>query len=209
VLHDATGGRVTARRDGMRTLGRLTCLAAACAAALATASLATAGAPKPLVLKGKQIVVDEQKGIYAMTGSLVGDWRITAFKVEYGDTDGRFVGSGRELFKGCYDTDASGACDAGEPSGMLRFTFIYWASFKPGTETLVRGQCIHPVAGGTGGFARAKGVIQMVDTPTPGGVRTTYTGALTVPGVSAASVAPSTDRDLAATRRAARAGCGR
>ena len=194
----------------MRMVGRLTFMAAACAAALATVSLAAAAeAPKPLVLKGKQTVVDEQKGIYKMTGSLVGDWNITAFKMEYGDTDGRFVGSGKELFKGCYDTDRSGVCDAGEPSGTLRFTFVYWANYKPGTETLIKGRCIHPVAGGTGGFAKAKGVIEMVDVPTPSGVRTTYSGALTVPGISTASTAaPSAGRQLASTSRAARAGCG-
>ena len=133
----------------MRTLGRLTTLATACAAALVLVSLSTAAeAPKPLVLKGAQTVVDQQKGMFRMTGSLVGDWNTTAFKVEYGDTDGRFVGSGKELFKGCYDTDRSGVCDTGEPSGTLRFTFIYWATYKPGTETLVKGQCIHPVVGG-------------------------------------------------------------
>ncbi len=158
------------------------------------------------MLKGKQTVVDQQKGMFRMTGSLVGDWNMTAFKVEYGDTDGRFVGSGKELFKGCHDTDRSGACDSGEPSGTLRFTFVYWASYKPGTETLVKGQCVHPVVGGTGAFAKAKGVVHMVDTPTKAGVRTTYTGALTVPGISTASAQPSAERELASR---VKGGCGR
>ena len=152
-------------------------------------------------MKGAQTVVDQQKGMFRMTGSLVGDWNTTAFKVEYGDTDGRFVGSGKELFKGCYDTDRSGVCDTGEPSGTLPlFTFIYWATYKPGTETLVKGQCIHPVVGGAGDFAKAKGVIHMVDTPTMSGVRaTTYAGALTVPGISTASTEPSAERQLASS----------
>jgi hypothetical protein len=185
-------------------------MATACAAALAIVSLAAAAeVPKPLVLKGKQTVVNEQKGIYTMTGSLVGAWNVTAFKVEYGDTGGRFVGSGKELFKGCYDTDRSGVCDAGEPSGTLRFTFVYWANYKPGTETLIKGQCIHPVVGGTGGFAKAKGVVHMVDVPTKSGVRTTYSGALTVPGITTASLTPPENRQLASTSRAAKAGCGR
>ena len=122
----------------MRMVGRLTFMAMACAAALATVSLAAAAeAPKPLVLKGKQTVVDEQKGIYKMTGSLVGDWNTTAFKVEYGDTDGRFVGSGKELFKGCYDTDRSGACDAGEPSGTPRSMLSLGPTTSP-TQTLIK-----------------------------------------------------------------------
>ena len=191
----------------MRTFGRLTATAMACAAALAIVSLAAAApAPKPIALKGTQTVVDESKGMFRMSGSLVGDWNVTAFKVEYGDTDGRFVGSGKELFKGCYDTDRSGACDSGEPSGTLRFTFVYWANYKPGTETLIKGQCIHPVVGGTGGFARAKGVIHMIDTPTKAGVRTTYTGALTAPGISTASAQPSAERELASR---VKGGCGR
>ena len=194
----------------MRSLGRLTILVAASAVALAAISFAAAAdAPKPLVLKGKQIAVDEQKGIYKVTGSLIGDWRVTAFKVEYSDTGGRLLGSGKELFTGCYDTDRSGLCDAGEPTGTLRFTFLYWATFKPGTETLVKGQCIHPVVGGTGGFAKAKGLIHMVDVPSASGVRTTYTGALTVPGISTAAAASAPGRALASTSRAAGAGCGR
>ena len=92
--------------------------------------------------------------------------------------DGQVVGSGKETFAGCHDTDRNGTCDAGEPKGTLRFSFVYWATYKPGTKTLVKGQCVHPVVGGTGAFAKAKGVIHMTDRPSKGGVLTTYTGTL-------------------------------
>ena len=92
------------------------------------------------------------------------------------------------MFKGCLDADGDGTCAAGDPTGTLRFSFIYWATFDPKTDALVRGDCVHPVTGGTGGFAKAKGVIHMIDTPAGSGVKTTYTGSLLLPGVAPAAV---------------------
>ncbi len=122
-------------------------------------------------------MVDEANGIYDMHGSLVGKWYITAFTERFKNAS-TFVGSGKETFDGCLDSNGNAACDAGEPSGTMKFTFVYWATFDPSTGGLIRGQCVHPVVGGTGSFASTKGVIVMKDTPVGDTVKTTYTGTL-------------------------------
>jgi hypothetical protein len=148
-------------------------------AAVVVASSAVAGTIK---VAGTQVPVDESTGSYEMNGSLVGKWNITAFKEHY-KTPSNYVGSGKERFVGCIDTDGSAACDAGEPTGTMSFTFIYWATFDPATKGLIRGACIHPVTGGTGDFSGLKGIIQMKDVPVGKDVRTTFTGTLTAPSL--------------------------
>jgi hypothetical protein len=183
-----------------------------CAAGLALASAASAAPDaKPVALTGSQVVVDEQDGRFRMMGSLVGTWNTTSFATHYAGTDGRFVGSGTETFRGCLDVDRSGACGVGEPSGSLRFNFVYWATYRPGTKTLVRGQCVHPVIGGSGAFAKAKGVIHMTDVPLKkSGVRTTYTGTLVAPSIGTAQAVPAVERRLTShTPASRRGGCGR
>ena len=175
-------------------------------AALAVAGAAV-GAPTPVKVKGTQTVIDEAKGKFEMHGSLIGKWNTTAFKTNYQGPDGEFVGSGKEMFSGCHDADANGTCDAGEPTGTLSFSFIYWASFNPKNQALVRGECVHPVTGGTGGFKNVKGIIHMVDRPAGKEVKTTYTGSLLFPGATTASVSSTVPRGLASV--AAGRTCGR
>jgi hypothetical protein len=165
-----------------------------CAAVLAAATLAAAasaaaasGASVPVTVKGTQTVINESKGKYAMQGDLVGAWNTTAFTIHYQGVDGQFVGSGRERFSGCRDADRSDSCDPGEAKGTIRFSFVYWATYDPKTKALVKGQCVHPILGGTGAFAGIKGVIHMKDAPTASGVRTTYTGTLVYPGSGSAT----------------------
>lgn len=194
----------------MKAFGRLAAVVSVCLAVLAIVSLAaSAASSRPLVVRGTQTVVDEPTGRFQMHGSLVGSWNTTAFTLHYAGADGQLVGSGKETFRGCHDTDRSGACDDGEPAGTLRFTFAYWATYKPGTEDLVRGQCIHPVVGGTGAFAGAKGVIHMTDRPSKRGVLTTYAGTLDVPrsaGAAKGIVAPGEGRPAAPSVRGAALG---
>jgi hypothetical protein len=165
---------------------------AACLCVLGLAGAATAAT---VPLKGTQTVVDESKGSYEVQGSLLGKWQATAFTQHYA-TPERFVASGRERFTGCLDLDRNRTCDAGEPSGSLRFTFIYWASFNPTTKALLRGACVHPVVGGTGDFAKSTGVVHMTDLPVGKTVRTTYTGELTVPGALTTSSVGGAERAL-------------
>jgi len=189
-------------------MSRITILASALAvASLAVAvSGAVAAGPAPISVKGTQTAVDESHGKYTVQGDLLGKWQMTGFKVNYAGPDGGFVGNGKELFSGCRDADRSGACEAGEPTGTIRLSFVYWATYNPKTKALLKGQCVHPVLGGTGVFKGVTGVIHMKDTPTPSGVRTTYTGTLLYGGSSTASTSSLATRELAG--RNARGGCG-
>jgi hypothetical protein len=170
---------------------------ASCAASLVAA--APAGAATYAV-SGKQSVVDEEKGIYKMRGSLVGRWTITSFE-EVAATEPYYEGRGTEHFRGCLDRRRDHSCK-GDPSGTLSFSFDYWALYDG--EALVWGSCWHPVTSGTGAFAGARGVIVMVDTPAKGGVRTDYIGNLTFGGKSKGK---SGRRASAAVTPGPRAGC--
>jgi hypothetical protein len=151
---------------------------AALAALSAVPGVATAGGsgtPVSVDVAGTQTVVDEAAGTFAMHGSLVGSWQTTRFVPRY-TSSSQFVATGKELFAGCLDSNASGSCDRGEPAGNLKFTFMYWASFDPATGALLKGNCVHPIIDGSGSFRKAAGVIYMEDTPTGNTVVTTYKG---------------------------------
>jgi hypothetical protein len=153
----------------------LALLAACCLAALAAAAPASA---KPQVISGTQTVVDEEAGIYKMRGSLRGDWSVTSFE-ELG-TEPYYHGRGTESFEGCFDRRRDRSCK-GDPKGTLSFEFEYWALFASADPaSLVWGACWHPIVSGTGSFAGVEGVIVMADTPTSEGVKTKYTGNLTL-----------------------------
>ena len=139
---------------------RLVLLAIAAAVLVAAAPAAA----KTYEVSGKQIVVDEDKGVYKMRGSLIGRWTITSFTESVQDP--YYHGSGTESFKGCLDRKRDGRCKH-DPSGTLSFTFEYWALVgSEDPESLIWGSCWHPVVSGTGDFADASGVLTMVDTPT-------------------------------------------
>lgn len=161
-------------------------------AALAAGSSTAAAAALPV--SGTQVAVDEAVGKFRMTGSLLGAWTTTSF-TEIRKTP-LFEARGTEKFSGCLDRNRDRRC-AGDPSGTLKFRFLYWGRFAAG-DRLVWGSCWHPVVGGTGAFAGATGVLTMVDTPTAKGTATAYIGTLTMRGATGAA------------RRAHRAaGCGR
>jgi len=156
------------------------------AAALAVAVFAGpslgagSAAPPPIRVTGTQTEVDMAKGKYLMHGSLVGPWQITSFKPTYYSTT-QFGATGTELFSGCVDSNRNGTCETGEPSGTLRFSAKFWGELNPNTKKETRGGCFHEVTGGTGDFAKAKGVLSMIDTPSG---RTTYRGELQLAGAA-------------------------
>ena len=150
-------------------------------AALAGPSLGAGSANAPVRVIGTQTEVDMAKGKFQMHGSLVGPWQITSFKPSY-VSETQFAASGTELFTGCLDSNRNGTCDAGEPNGTLRFAATFWGELNPTTKQETRGGCYHAVTGGTGGFAKAKGVITMLDTPAGNTVKTTYRGELQLAG---------------------------
>lgn len=172
-------------------------VAVAACAVLALIVAAPVGA-KTHAVKGKQTVVNEDKGLYKMRGGLVGSWEISTFK-ELDDSP-YFHAEGTELFKGCVDRARDRSCKR-DPSGTLSFTFEYWALFaSPDPESLVWGACWHPIVEGTGDFAGAQGVLVMADTPTRGGVKTKYIGNVTLKAKGA--------QGTAQTASASRSSCG-
>ena len=142
-----------------------------------TTAVASPTPPTAVTVSGTQTVVDEATGTFAMQGSLVGAWYITKFVPHYA-SDSQYVASGKEVFVGCLDDNQNATCDKKEPSGTLKFKFIYWATFDPASGALIHGQCVHPILGGTGSFHKASGVLFMDDTLVGGAVETTYTGTL-------------------------------
>jgi hypothetical protein len=127
-------------------------------------------------VSGEQTIVDQEAGTYEMTGDLVGDWAITSF-TELATTP-VYRAEGTEKFKGCLDRDRDGSC-RGEPSGKLKFSFDYWAQLAD-DGSLELGTCAHRVTGGKKDFAKAKGFLMFVDTPTSTApfVETEYQGVI-------------------------------
>ena len=125
-------------------------------------------------VRGTQLPVNPDKGRYTMRGDLVGRWTVIPAKV-LNDTPQLYVEAGREQFVGCLDRNHDQVCQVSEPHGVLRSSYIYWASFA-GNGQLVRGRWVHPVTGGTLAFEGSRGVINMLATPVGYGVRTTYRG---------------------------------
>src|SRR6201999_465313 len=149
------------RNSGIRLLA--TALGTMAAASLfVTAATATTVSGEQFAVSGEQTVVNEKASTYKMSGGLLGDWKVTAFK----ETASKpvFKGRGTESFSGCIDRKLDGSC-AGDPTGTLKFKFRYWAKFGK-EDKLELGTCAHPVTGGTGDFAGATGFLMMVDTPT-------------------------------------------
>ncbi len=147
---------------------------------------AAASASTTVRVRGTQVPINADKGIYETRGDLVGRWTFIPKKTLH-DTPRLFVESGVERFNGCLDRNHDKTCAAREPHGVLRSAYLYWASFD-GNRKLVRGQCVHPVTGGTRDFTSARGLLHMVDTPVGDAVRTTYRGRV----VLTAAVAPAT-----------------
>jgi hypothetical protein len=142
-----------------------------------------------LTVHGTQVPVDPDNGVYRMRGDLVGRWVAYAGRVLHNDPT-LFVLSGKERFNGCVDKNHDKRCGSGERAGRMNFAFLYWASFdKDGN--LIRGQCTHPVTGGTRGFTGARGLLHMVDKPVGDSVRTTYRGRLVLHGGPARTAATS------------------
>jgi hypothetical protein len=150
--------------------------------ALTTNAGAASVSGEEFAVAGKQTIVDEEAGTYKMSGGLLGDWKITAFKETASAPV--FKGKGTELFEGCIDRKLDGSC-AGDPTGKLKFSFRYWGKFGKG-DKLELGTCAHPITGGSGGFAGATGFLMMVDLPTKKAPfqTTEYEGVVTLPGTA-------------------------
>jgi hypothetical protein len=178
----------------LTTLRRAATVAVVGAAWAALTAAAATAAPTELGVHGTQTVVNEAQGIAAMHGGMVGKWYTLTFVPMY-ESNTLILGSGRELFDGCLNRNGRPGCQAADPSGTLRFKYVYWASFDASTGALIAGHCTHPVVGGTGSFAGARGIVLMRDTPVGDDVRTTYRGTIVLhagaPSVSRSASAPA------------------
>jgi len=175
----------------------------------ATVARSTAGAARSdgrhtVRVAGREIPVDLANGLYEMRGSLVGDWKYIPREVLHNNPT-LYAEAGVEVFKGCIDRrPRDGRCTRRDHRGELHLAFLYWASFDLDGD-LIKGQCVHPVTGGRGAFAGARGRLDMVDTPIGDEVRTTYRGRITLNAVptegDADTPLPSSEAGTAATQK--------
>jgi hypothetical protein len=167
-------------------------LTAASIAAVVVFSIAVPALAATYKVSGQQIPDNASGTNTHVTGGLVGSWRLTSFKQTAKKPLIRARGT--ERFVGCIDVALDGSC-TGDPTGTLKFRFLYWA--KPGSSagTVAWGSCWHPVGKGTGDFAGATGVLTMVDTPMPDGtLQTDYIGNITIGGAASAASATARPR---------------
>jgi len=162
---------------------------------------------------GRQIPVDLDNGMYKMRGSLVGDWKYIPKEVLH-NAPTLYAEAGVEVFNGCIDRrPRDGKCTRRDYRGELHLAFLYWASFDLSGD-LIRGQCVHPITGGRGAFAGARGLLNMVDRPVGDKVKTTYRGRIVLnavpaegdadtPSLSSTSGTAANQKTLAATERRA------
>ena len=87
-----------------------------------------------------------------LSGNLDGCW-YTYVSTSRTNPSGTYVEQGTELFVGCLN---------GTVCGTFETTYTFTAKYDTlGQE--IHGRCHHPIVGGTGGFAGAKGVINFKD----------------------------------------------
>jgi hypothetical protein len=156
------------------------------AATVAQSANGAVGAARhhPVDVAGRQIPVDLDNGLYEMRGSLVGDWHYIPKEVLH-NTPRFYAEAGVEVFNGCIDhRPRDGRCTRRDYRGELHFAFLYWASFDR-NGNLIKGQCVHPITGGRGDFAGARGKLRMFDTPVGARVKTTYRGRIVLNAVPA------------------------
>lgn len=167
-----------------RKLGILASLALIASAGLVPAAAAApsqVGQPprgqRTVHVSGDQFVVNVTGDVteYAMEGDLVGEWLLQPLITLYKSTT-FYSEAGQESFTGCIDRNRDGKCGKRDRRGTMNTTYIYWVSFKSDGVTLIKGQCVHPITGGTGAFRGARGVVNMYDRLVGDEVKTTYRG---------------------------------
>lgn len=168
-----------------KVLRRITAVGAVALAWAAFTTAAASAAPAEIGVHGTQTVIDEAEGTFAMHGGLVGKWYTLTFNPLYASNT-LLIASGQEKFVGCLNRNGRRGCQSTDPGGTLSFRYYYWASFRASDGSLIAGHCTHPVTGGSGAFAGARGILSMHDQPVSGGVRTTYHGTVVLGAVSPA-----------------------
>jgi hypothetical protein len=171
--------------------------------------------PRTVHVRGDQILVEytAERSTYLMEGDLVGDWiydpvgpPLYASKTFYSE-------AGQETFTGCIDGNRNGKCGKHDRRGTMNLTFLYWASYRS-DGTLIKGQCVHPITGGTRAFKGARGVLNMYDRLVGDEVKTRYRGDIVlhaVPGEDemppVVTVAETAVKGMARSNSSLRKGC--
>ncbi|HEX8508766.1 MAG TPA: hypothetical protein VF635_04625 [Propionibacteriaceae bacterium] len=162
---------VSRRASAPRRIALALTLAACAATALAPVSMAVGTgevtpadsrikAPRSVHVRGQWIPIDAL-GTYRVTGDLIGTlYTLTADT--YYQSDAMIIQKGLERFEGCLDLNHNLKCDGGR-KGRIATDYIYWATFKPDTARLIKGECIHPITAGDGVFAGLRGFINVND----------------------------------------------
>jgi hypothetical protein len=167
---------------------------------------ATADIPtKTYRVQGIQLPIDIAQGSYEMRTDggrpgLVGWWQFTSYR-QGPSGPNLTTATGTELFGGCLDRNGDGCNN--DPTGQLTFSFVSWTRFDPATGETIEGRCIHPITGGTGAFAGARGLLTMRDFRDEAGeLRTTYRGTITLRGIGGANSASAQSAEAAVENRA-------
>jgi hypothetical protein len=164
--------------------------------------------PRTVHVSGEQFPVPGTVN-YTMAGALVGDWLVNARKPSLHSATTLYAEAGTERFIGCIDSNRDGDCnDRRDRNGEMTTVYLYWASFKADGTTLIKGQCVHPITGGTGAFRGSRGVIHMFDRLVDGEVKTIYRGDIVLNAVDEPPAPPAVPlvQNSALERAAAPAG---
>src|SRR5829696_10312255 len=83
----------------------------------------------------------------------------------------------------------------GEPSGALAFDYVLSMQYDPDSGWLIKGPCLHPITGGSGNFAGARGVLIMRDGPVGPGevVNSMYKGEIVLNAIPNERAVPQND----------------
>jgi hypothetical protein len=149
---------------------------------------------------------------YVVRGDLIGTWLYIAQPEPLHEAPTLYAQAGTEIFNGCVDLDRNGRCGRADYRGQIHTVFLYWASFDSQGD-LLKGQCVHPITGGTGAFVGSRGLLHMTDTLVSSGVKTTYSGEILLNAVpsegptSPLSTAPQSGRAIMGPNEPALIGC--
>ena len=169
-------------RRAVRTGAAASALAVVLASAVVSPAMAVPGEVRQVHVEGQLLPVEQSHGVYRVTGGLVGTYNLRSERVSYAWTYwNRQIRDidGTASMRGCVDLNQNQSCDAGEPSGDLRFTFSRVASFETGTSQLIEGVSTHQLSSG-GSFSG--GILTTRDIPVHNGdaVVLTYEGDLEI-----------------------------
>jgi len=181
------------------------------AAAAISAGSADAGIgqrPKAVHVQGTQQAVNGSVDFFTVRSEagragLAGDWVITD-RLTRDYIPPVYFETGTERFAGCLDLNGDNAC-RNEPTGSMTFDYVSWIKFDPALLPDVfkelAGGCVHPVTGGSGAFAGARGLLTMRDRPVGDAIETTYRGTVrlaSLPSAAAATQGAPADPEVGA-----------